>query len=73
MRAVNNVQGAGSSDTYLLYKPSGTPYHTWRYGSILVASNKEKEIKITTINSPDVRYLTDISERNKHFIMSLLI
>lgn len=52
MRIVNNVQGIGSADTYLVYKPLGTQYHTWLYGSILVASNKEKEIKVSTINSP---------------------
>lgn len=47
-----HVQGIGSADTYLVYQPLGTQYHTWLYGSILVTSDKEKEIKITTINSP---------------------
>lgn len=52
MRVVNNVQGIGSADTYLIYEQLGAQYHTRLYGSTLAASNKEKEIKITTINSP---------------------
>lgn len=64
MRVVNNVQSIGFAGTYLVYQPLGTQYHTWLYGSILVTSNKEKEIKITTINSPACTGRTsDISEK----------
>lgn len=46
MKVVNNVQGIGSADTYLVYEPLGTQCHTRLYGSILFASNKEKESKL---------------------------
>lgn len=76
MRVVNNVQGIGSADTYLIYKPSGTQYHACLYGSILVASSKEKEIKMTTVISPACTGRTSgtlqISQKNKPPMMSLL-
>ena len=52
MRTVNNVQGIGSADACLVYKPSGYSYRTCLYASILVASSKEKEFKMTIIHSP---------------------